>query len=78
MVYLLARDADVDAQNEEGWSPLHAAVSQGHTNLVKVMVEKYGAKLNIQNENGTTALFHATSAGKYDIVKFLIDKGNRS
>jgi ankyrin repeat protein len=74
-LYLLSKGASVNVQNEEGWSPLHAAASEGHLDIVKEMVSKFNAQVDIQNDAGTTPLFQAASSGRVETCKYLIEKG---
>ena len=56
---LLEAGADIHARNENGWMPLHLAVSQSETlSVVSVLLEA-GADVHARNENGWTPLHHA-------------------
>lgn len=37
--FLLAFPVDLDATDNEGWTPLHAAASCGHTNIAQLLIE---------------------------------------
>jgi ankyrin repeat protein len=55
---LIAYGAKVDAQNDEGQTPLHSAVLQGNVHFAKVLL-KHGAKLDIKDADRKTALMLA-------------------
>ncbi|KAL1766054.1 phosphatase 1 regulatory inhibitor subunit 16B isoform X1 [Sigmodon hispidus] len=48
---LLSHGANVNAKDNELWTPLHAAATCGHINLVKILVQ-YGADLLAVNSDG--------------------------
>ena len=48
--FLIQNNADLNPQDNEGWTPLHAAVSTGNLNVAKSLVLK-GAKLNVCNND---------------------------
>ena len=50
------------------------AASNGHTDIVKALLDK-GADVNARGNKGSTALMFAAYNGHTDIVKSLIDKG---
>jgi ankyrin repeat protein len=54
--------------------PLAAASSQGHLDIVKLLI-KFGVNINLQEDNGNTALFNATKNKKIEIVKYLLSIG---
>jgi ankyrin repeat protein len=58
-----------------GFSALHFAARQGHTDVVKALVEA-GADVNQLNPGDqSTALLVATVNGHFDIGQYLLDKG---
>ncbi|KAG9340648.1 hypothetical protein JZ751_021204 [Albula glossodonta] len=48
---LLNRGASVNAQDNELWTPLHAAATCGHASLVKILIS-HGADLLAVNSDG--------------------------
>ena len=46
----------------------------GHTEIVKILIEK-GASIHEKNNNGSTPLHYASDNGHTEIVKILIEKG---
>jgi ankyrin repeat protein len=58
-----------------GWTALMRAASYGHTEIVRLLIEKKGADINEYNAYGYTALTYAAAAGKKDTVQLLLDSG---
>ncbi|CAB0039173.1 unnamed protein product [Trichogramma brassicae] len=58
---------EVDAQNNEGWTPLHAAIFKGNANLVELLLRK-NADPNSLNKNGETALHKICEANLDDLT----------
>ena len=70
---LLARDADVNIQNEDGETALHLAAFYGHSEVVQVLL---GNDVNLrmvhaQNNEGKTSLDLASNEGHHDIAQLL-------
>jgi ankyrin repeat protein len=62
----------VNSKDENGYTPLHAAASYEHTELIRILVEEYGAEIDIRDEDGDTPMHMC-----YDLetVKLLIELG---
>lgn len=72
---LLAKGADINAQDNAGVTPLHAvAAFDDNQYLIKAMVER-GAKLNTQDQDGRTALMVAAEWGKLENLIRLFELG---
>ena len=71
---LLNEGADVNAKDEDGWTPLHWAAYYGHLNVVKLLVDR-GADVNAKSKAGETPLHWAAANGHLDVVEFLVDRG---
>ncbi|XP_071582418.1 uncharacterized protein [Temnothorax nylanderi] len=69
---LLNRDADVNLEDFEGWTPLHCAAQNGHLDVVNALLNK-GADVNkINNNQGVTPLYLAIQNGHKNIVEILL------
>ncbi|BBM99013.1 26S proteasome non-ATPase regulatory subunit 10 [Marchantia polymorpha subsp. ruderalis] len=66
----------INAGDDEGWTPLHSAVSGGKAAVVEVLLAS-GADVNLANNGGRTALHYAASKGHSDIANMLISKGSK-
>ncbi|OBT68741.1 hypothetical protein VE03_02198 [Pseudogymnoascus sp. 23342-1-I1] len=64
---------DVNTRDYVGRAPLHLAVINGKTDIVKVLVDN-GAKIIARLLDGRCALHIAAQLGHVDIVKILMDK----
>lgn len=72
---LLGQGADINAQDEDGCTALHAAVSVGTTRIVKLLLAKK-ANPNIASNSGWTVLHTALYyRGEKEIVKLLLAYG---
>jgi len=79
IVYLIAKGANVNAQNAAGITPLMYASLHG--DLVKsAILLRLGANSNVRDQKGLTALYYAVfsknnTTNKYEIVQMLLDFG---
>ncbi|KAG0053882.1 hypothetical protein BGZ83_000279 [Gryganskiella cystojenkinii] len=69
--FIEEKGVSVDAQDEYGYSSLHAAASYGHKDLIKYLLEK-GANVNIQDPEGDSPLFVCETV---EIAKILVEAG---
>jgi ankyrin repeat protein len=72
---LLELGADVDKTTNDGWTPLLAATSYGHQEVVESLVEVGNARLNKQDGAGLTALYAAAVRDRTMIAKYLVAHG---
>ena len=72
---LLKYNANVHAKNRWGETAAMYAAMNGHTKMLKTLIEKKGVSVNEENqETGDTLLIYAAMNGHTDIVKYLISK----
>ena len=68
---LIDRDADV---NKTGWAPLHYAATNGHLDIMRLLLDKH-AYIDAASPNGTTPLMMAAHYGSPGAVKVLLEAG---
>jgi len=56
----VAARADVNAAEKDGWTALHWAAMEGHTDVVRLLLQN-GANVEAVTERGLTPLRSATS-----------------
>lgn len=72
---LLSSGAQVDATNEDGWTPLHFAAFYDHTDIVRLLLDR-GADANaVTSKDRRTPLHCAAVRGNEDTVMQLLDAG---
>lgn len=67
---LRTNPALASAQDEHGYSLLHAAASWGHVELLRTLVHEFKVDINMTDEDGDTCLFTAESI---DIARCLVE-----
>jgi hypothetical protein len=74
---LLEYDADIDARDEDGWTPLRWA-SGGHhfkdDSVLRLLLER-GADVNSRADDGSTPLYWAWKCGALEVVRLLLEYG---
>jgi len=68
---LIKKGADV---NKPGWAPLHYAATNGHTDIMSLLLEEY-AYIDAASPNGTTPLMMAAQYSDVSSVKLLLEAG---
>ena len=71
---LLARGANIDANDERGWTPLHLVVNFGHLLLAEYLLAHH-AKVNSKDNLGHTPLSLASIAGRERLMTLLLKHG---
>ena len=73
---LLASGAVVDARNEDGVTPLMAAVARGQADVAGVLLDA-GAIVNVKNKAGLTPLMVAVRNGQVEAARLLLQRRAR-
>ncbi|VDI16368.1 Hypothetical predicted protein [Mytilus galloprovincialis] len=63
---------DTTIKDNEGRSALHLACQNGHTEVIKLLMD-VGMNINDTTNRGSTPLHLACFGGHYETVKFLLD-----
>lgn len=71
---LLEQGLNVNARNDDGWTPLLFAALGGHTEVVGLLLER-GADVNASNNEGWTSMIAAALGGHTDVVGLLLEHG---
>ena len=72
---LIAKGAQPDTRDENGWTPLIHASAAGHGDIVEYLLER-GADPNARTSTGLTAATLATAEGHTEIVRMLFSAVN--
>jgi len=73
--HLLNAGAGVNARDEYGYTPLHAACFHGHPAIVRLLIEA-GADVNAkEKDGGYTPLHYACLHGRTETVRLLLEAG---
>jgi len=69
---LRAWGADVNAQDQDGCTPLHVAKT---AEVAKRLTTQEGVRLNIEDNEGRSALHHAVLNRRLEVIKVLLEAG---
>jgi len=72
---LLEKGADINAQNNNGNTPLHVAVWSSDPAMVVTRLIEKGADINAQDNNGLTPQYQAAMLRNLKMVMLLLEKG---
>ncbi len=64
----------VNADENDGWTPLHRAALHGHKEIAEMLIDK-GNDVNAQEMFGNTPLHKAALYGHKEVTEFLISEG---
>lgn len=71
---LLDHEADIEAKDARGNTPLHLAAKNGHPNVAELLLN-HGAEIEAEDDGGNTALHLALNGANPELVRILQDKG---
>jgi ankyrin repeat protein len=71
---LIGRGADVNARNDDGWTPLHLAAAKDRSDLAALLVDN-SAAIDAPSRGGDAALHLAARNGNDRLCRFLIQNG---
>ena len=73
----LAAGADVNAKEDNGFTPLHEAANQGHKEIAELLIAK-GANVNAKDEKGYTPLDQSALWGHKETADLLRKHGGKT
>jgi ankyrin repeat protein len=73
----LAAGVDVNAKDDNGWTPLHAAAREGHKEIVELLIAN-GADVNAKDEDDRTALDWAIKHKQTETADLLRKHGGKT
>jgi len=68
VVAFLASGVDINAQDEYGFSPIHAAASYGHDDLIEYLISN-GANVNLRDADGDTPLLVCENKTTFELLE---------
>ncbi|OBA20077.1 ankyrin [Metschnikowia bicuspidata var. bicuspidata NRRL YB-4993] len=68
--YLNSNEFTANAKDPNGYTPIHAAASYGHIDLLKLLISR-GGNINIQDNDGDTPLHHVEDI---ETAKFIVEQ----
>jgi hypothetical protein len=72
--HLIAKHREhINARNENGFAPIHAAAREGHVDILALLLE-HGADVHCRNEYDQTPLHWAAARGEIDVGQYLLDR----
>lgn len=69
--YIESGNFAADCKDPNGYTPIHAAASYGHTDLLKYLVNSKGGDVNVQDNEGDTPLHHVEDV---KTAKYLVEE----
>ena len=72
--FLLQRGAQIDIQDQKGYTPLLTAIVAGDMEKVKILLQR-GASTTIPDNGGDSALSCAVLSDELDLVQFILEYG---
>lgn len=69
----VGQGAEINAQDKNGWTPLHCASRAGCFEVVKLLTES-GASPKSETNLGAVPIWFAASEGHHDVLEYLMTK----
>uniref|UniRef100_A0A6U3Q8H2 Uncharacterized protein n=2 Tax=Ditylum brightwellii TaxID=49249 RepID=A0A6U3Q8H2_9STRA len=69
------KEGYVDSPSDEGITPLIAAASEGHVEVVKLLIDEAKADVDAKDKDETNSLMAASARGHNDVVELLLAAG---
>jgi ankyrin repeat protein len=69
------KEGYVDDASDEGITPLIAAASEGHVDVVQLLIDSKQANVNAKDKDGTNSLMAASARGHNKVVEVLLKGG---
>ena len=66
---------NMNVKVKDGRTLLHIACEKGNFEIVKYLVEEYGATMEAKDRFNNTPLHLACKKGHLDVVKYLVEQG---
>ncbi len=68
-------DCNCQADDDEGWTPLHIACDNNYEALVNILIQTYKANVNVIDKQKNTPLHKACDKQNLPIIKLLVQAG---
>ena len=72
--FLIEHDANMAAQDQDGWTPLHVVSQSDHLDVARFLVE-HVANAEAQDRCGRTPLHLASQRGRLDVARSFVENG---
>ena len=72
--WLVERGANINTQDENGFSALHIATQERNSEMVSYLLQN-GANVNIQDKFGNNPILRANLATPFELLRILLENG---